>query len=256
MKRTSLISILVALVLARHRAETYLPREQVAFRIASVALLFAIVMTLPLRAEPSAQPGQIYRDYLWRPHGNMHVVSRNQKPITLATNVDLEHATAAQLILELSNQHLGYGEIAIRMNDGPWRPVRFPERVPEPHALYFCHWNPAIDIPLAELASQTSHRFEMRVGEQLAGGNNWHQPWNPLYSVTLRITYDPVRKPYSALWVTQPKANDRLTERVVLVADRPQRGWVNQKLPASISWAVIVMWTTKATAPSMAGTVG
>jgi formylglycine-generating enzyme len=114
-----------------------------------------------------------------------------------------------------------YGDLSIRINDGPWHPVPFPERVPEPHELYFSHWNPAIEIPLAELGAQFSHTFEMRVGEQRPGGNTWHPPWNPLYSASLRIYYDPARKAHPTARITRPHSSDTLTERVVLQADLP-----------------------------------
>ena len=132
---------------------------------ATLAMALSLIATATVvLAEP--RPGDVFREYGWKPAGNYHVLNAKQTPNPVAQELDLAAATKAEVVLEIGNAHLGFDDLAIQLNGHEWRRIPFPVLGPKEPApsVYFHQWQPDISLPLSELSAGTNNQFELRIG--------------------------------------------------------------------------------------------
>ena len=178
-----------------------------------LCLLAAIVPVSLGVVQAAPMPGDVFREYSWTTK-EFQVLSLEQNVFALAADVDLKDATQAEVVVEVANQHMGFEGMSIRLNGNRWYPIHFPAsspRDPSP-SLWFHHWYPTIPIALTDLKEGKENTFEMKVPAECFDGKvhpngkvtkehpygEWGPlaPWCPLYGVTVRMYYDPARKPH------------------------------------------------------------
>jgi hypothetical protein len=189
-------------------------------RLKCLAGALALSQLLPSLLGAKLGPGDVFREYAWKPTGNYYVLTQKQTPVEFAREVDLDRATHAEVVLEIGNAHLGFADFHIRVNGGEWRRIAFPKlapRQPSP-ARWFFQWQPVVPLPLSELNAKSSNRFELRVPYQTYEGTVPHPAYTCVYSITLRVYYDPARKPHATGKVVSPAAGAKLRSSVELQA--------------------------------------
>ena len=185
--------------------------------VITFALWLCLAMTV--RAEP--QPGDVFREYVWKPGGNYHVLNATQSPILVSKDFDLAAATKAEVVLEIGNAHLGFDDLAIQLNGHDWRRIPFPElgpKQPSP-AVYFHQWEPAIALPLTELNAGTNNQFLLRIGPLIPISKGTHPAYTCVYAAILRVYYDAAKKPHPTGRITSPGPGSALGEEVELGVD-------------------------------------
>ena len=173
-------------------------------------LVLCLLATSYLAAHP--KPGNVFREYSWTTE-KFHILSLDEKPFEIPGEIDLLNAISAEIVIELANQHLGFEGMAIRLNGSQWYPITFPERSPkEPSSsLWFHHWYPTISVALKNLKRGRGNTFEMKIPPECFDGKihpNGDQPlvpWCPVYGVTVRVYYDPARKPHPNGRILSPR---------------------------------------------------
>ena len=180
-------------------------------------------------AEPL--PGDVFREYHWRPEGKWQRVTgpevedpRAKKHLPNAVNRividDLHLARRVEACIEMLLCHGGTVGKRIRIGGGPW--IEIPESglIPgtsgqgPPDSEYQYMRYPNVEIPLGGVV-EGENTFEFTCSRGTALGGWWPQ-WL-LYAVTFRVYYDPA-KPHPTGAVVSPAAGDVLGERPRLAA--------------------------------------
>lgn len=180
-------------------------------------------------------PGNVFREYSWTTE-KLHVFSLKTNLFILPAEVDLKDATRAEIVVELANQHMGFEGMAIRLNSNQWYSIRFPASSPQDPSpsLWFHHWYPTIPIALRDLKEGKGNTIEMKVPAECYDGKihpngkvsadhplgEWGPliPWCPVYGVTVRVYYDPARKPHPTGKVLTPAPQSTIGLSVALTA--------------------------------------
>lgn len=152
------------------------------------------------------QPGDVYREFSRHNTGNdwrvtdPDAVKKFKRAAKFLPNPrltlrvdDLQGATRAELLLDRWGGHPGTINKRVRFNGNDWIVVPELEHVPEgirPQMLMFQD-NPVVPVPLEHLV-EGENVFEGACDED--GGIGWGQ-WG-VYSLTLRVYYDPETKPW------------------------------------------------------------
>ncbi len=183
-------------------------------RLISGALLLQSV----LGAGP--RPGDVFREYSFKPQGKYHVLSFDQKALEIPESLDLEHATRAEAVLEIGNAHLGFEDMFIQLNGGQWHRIPFPELTPRriSPSRYFHQWYPTIAFALSDLKNGTGNHFQLRIGPKTYEGTVPHPAYTCVYGAVFRVYYDPAAKKHAAGRVTSPVARATLGPAVELKA--------------------------------------
>jgi len=184
-------------------------------------------------AQAKPQPGDLYREFSLHNGGNLDWRVTDPKavikferageflpnPQLSLTVHDLQHAIRAEAMLDRWGGHRGTVRKRIRFNDNDWIIVPEIEQTPDhirPEHLMFQD-NPVIDVPLDHL-HEGNNVVEGGCDEE--GGFGWGQ-WG-LYSLTLRVYYDPVAKADSrriAGQITSPAAGETIHDHPVVKVD-------------------------------------
>jgi hypothetical protein len=184
----------------------------------------------PAGAQP--QPGDIYREYPWRPEGKWQRVTGpdTEEPRAIAflpntvnrTEInDLDSALRAEMQIEMLLCHGGTVGKKVRVNGHDWIDIPEPDRIPgnsgqgPPDSEYQYMRYPIVDLPLAQVEEgENTFEFTCCCGTSLGG---WWPQWI-LYGVTFRVYYEP-DKPHPTGRVVQPVAGAVLADRPKLVAE-------------------------------------
>jgi len=166
-------------------------------------------------------PGDVYREYAIHNGGNLdwRVTDPNAKhkgaqaflpnPILNLNVRDLKGAVRAEAVLDRWGGHAGTKEKLIRFNRNDW--ITLPEltTIPAGHdpARYHSQDNPVVAIPLDHL-QEGDNVLEGMIGPKNKTG--WGQ-WG-LYSLILRVYYDPQRKEHSTGKIVSPVPGTTLGE--------------------------------------------
>jgi hypothetical protein len=193
-----------------------------------IYLLVALLGSFPFSAAAAAeqprargpQPGDIYREYTLHNGGDAWRVTDPRasaagaakflpNPVLTLAIGDLQGALRAEVLLDRWGGHLRTTAKQIRFNGHDWLTV--PEVSTTPAGArpehYYSQDNPVIDVPLAHLRSG-DNTIEGTCGT--IEGYNWGQ-WG-IYSLVLRVYYDPAARPHPTGRIVRPAADSQLGE--------------------------------------------
>lgn len=171
--------------------------------------LVSMLGVLSLSAQPQA--GDVFREYVWIPdmvndagkflrvggnldyaHSETHLDQdlHENGYLPISDSLDLEHATKAEVVLELVQSHVDTKGLAISMNEEPFIAVADLPFIPKPQSNYMLHAYPRADIPLDQLKAGYGNTFALRVDSV----QKWKWPQNIFYGLIFRIYYEPSLK--------------------------------------------------------------
>ncbi len=174
------------------------------------------------------RPGDVYKEFAlhnvgdkaWRvtsPQAeNPGAKKYLPNPIWEITVDDLDGAVRAEIMMDRWGGHLDTINPQIRVNNSAWISIHPPvmsdgRNLPED---YYFQDNPVVPIPL-ELLKVGRNVFEGTCGHKKPGG--WGQ-WG-LYSLLLRVYYDPSLKPHAVGRIISPRCGDVITENPLILVD-------------------------------------
>jgi hypothetical protein len=200
-----------------------------------VALLCSVLLSEAAAAEQDRtrgpQPGDVYREYALHNGGNAWRVTDPQasaegakqflpNPVLTLPVADLEGAVRAEALLDRWGGHLKTTAKRIRFNGRDWLEVPELTTTPGGHRpeMYYSQDNPVIEVPLTHL-QRGDNTIEATCGT--IDGFNWGQ-WG-LYSLILRVYYEPDRKPHPTARIVSPANGGQLGEHptVAIEASSP-----------------------------------
>ncbi|MFZ5833632.1 MAG: Ig-like domain-containing protein [Planctomycetota bacterium] len=195
-------------------------RSQV-WRFACTAIALA-VMALPLAARAEPKAGDVFREYRWTnaegdAGGSLRVGGSKGYgggSIAFPHELDLEHATRAEVVVEKLLCHAGTRGLAISWNDQQWIVLPEASAITAPQWDYQHHIYPMAAVPLEQLKAGGGNEFRMQVDTERP---KW--PQNLVYGVHLRIYYDAAEKPHPTGRVVSPAAGAALGSEVELKAE-------------------------------------
>ncbi len=187
-----------------------------------IAIVVWVILVTILPGSGSAQPrsGDVFREYRWTNMGGdsggaFRVGGRldyGGGPIELSHDIDLEHATRAEVVVEKLLCHDSTRGLAISWNGNPWIAIPEAGGIPFPQWEYQHHIYPTVDVPLQQLVRGGMNQFRMKVDKKHA----WNWPQNLIYGVHLRVYYDASRKPHPDAQLIAPGPNASLSTTVEL----------------------------------------
>ena len=177
-------------------------------------------LTFPIISEAEPQSGDVFREYVWLqkmyvikyPGWKEHLDSQPFQPaLDLPEPLDLSSAVKAELVLEIGNTHLGWEDMFFRINGQERIKIQFPAaspREPSP-SRWFNYWSPVIPVPLKDLDARTN-QVQFMVGPLTYDGRNPHEAWEPLYTVVLRVYYDPAGVSHPKGEIVSPGSDSKI----------------------------------------------
>lgn len=201
---------------------------------ACLALVF-LLQGASVMAGP--EPGDIFREYVWRPGRRDNSWQRVTGPDAEAEGAqqflpnavnrididDLADAVRAEVCIEQWGGHAGTGHKQMRVNGTAWIDVPEPAHIPNrrgrggPSINYQYFAYPCVPIALEQLhEGENTFEFLCRSGEDQGGAwlGRWWPQWG-VYGVTFRIYYDE-EKPHPTGRVTAPEPGDSIGEEVTV----------------------------------------
>jgi hypothetical protein len=192
--------------------------------------LWLFLFFAPAAAGP--YPGDVFREYTWwntigDAGGALRVGGREGTTdwgtkivngywetswIVPGLDIDLEHATKAEVVVEKILCHDGTTGLGIQVNENAWIQVPEAEGIPEPISRFQHHIYPIVELPLAALREGSGNRFRMRV----SADHYWNWPQNLIYGVHIRVYYDPLRKRHPGAFFASVEDGDILEKDTVL----------------------------------------
>ena len=115
----------------------------------------------------------------------------------------------AEVLLDRWGGHPDTSDKQIRFNGNEGIEIPEPATMPEGHRpeRYFYQDNPIVEVPLFHLREGVN-TFEGTCGTISKSPRHWG-PWG-LYSLILRVYYDPARKPHATGRLFSPEAVDAI----------------------------------------------
>jgi hypothetical protein len=168
-------------------------------------------------------PGDVFREYLWThtagdAGGSLRVGGRldyGGGPITLPHDLDLNHASRAEVFVEKLLCHDGTRGLSLSVNSNAWLTLPEAPGIPEPQWDYLHLTYPLVAVPLSQLRPGVGNQVRLRVSDE----HPWKWPQNLIYGVHIRVYYDPAKKPHPTGRLTSPKPGATLGTRVALEAE-------------------------------------
>lgn len=166
------------------------------------------------------QPGEVYREFAshqggddWRvTNPNVEGAERRKhlpnRVLKFSINA-LDGATRAEAMLDRWSGHVQTKRPQIRFNGNAWLDVPPPLVAPGPgeHEGYYFQDNPVIAVPLDQLKAG-ENTFEGTTTH--ANPTGWGQ-WG-MYSMILRVYYDPAKRPHASGRIVSPAAGATIGE--------------------------------------------
>lgn len=198
----------------------------------SLAVAGCILAGIPARLAAQPMPGDVFREYVWRPEGKWQRVTgpevKDERAKAFLPNAvnkiridDLDGARKVEATIEMLLCHGGTAGKKIRLNGGPWIAIPESDLIPgdagrgPPVLEYQSMRYPTVEIPLDQIR-EGANTFEFTCSSGTALGKWWPQ-WL-LYGVTFRVYYGP-SKPHPTGQVMRPAAGDVLGESPVFEAE-------------------------------------
>lgn len=178
---------------------------------------------VPVTAIAQSGPGDLFREYRWtNEHGDCSGALRvggqldyGGGPIQISHEIDLDHATRAEIVVEKVLCHDGTRGLAVSLNDHPWIKVPDPPTMPDPPSAFQHHTCCIVALPIAQLQADTGNQFRMKVDAE----HPWNWPQNLIYGVHLRVYYDTDKKSHPTGRIVRPSAGSTLGINVLLQAE-------------------------------------
>lgn len=168
------------------------------------------------------QPGDVYREFVRHQGGNDWRVTDPDaahpgaaeflpNPVLEFTIDDFSGALRAEAMLDRWGGHPDTSDKQIRFNGNEWIVIPEPVTMPEGQRpeRYFYQDNPIVEVPLSHLREGVN-TFEGTCGTISQSPRHWGQ-WG-LYSLILRIYYDPAQKPHATGRIVSPEEGDVIGE--------------------------------------------
>ena len=182
-------------------------------------LLALIGIPMATDAMAEFKPGDVFREYYWRPEGKWQRVTGPdathegaQRFLPNAVNTilidDLENAARIEAVVEMLLCHGGTVNKRMRVNQNHWISIPESSLIPGevgtggPRDEYQSMRYPWVEIPLDQI-QEGENTFEFTCSGGTALGKRWPQ-WI-LYGVTFRVYYDQV-KPHPTGSIVSPSA--------------------------------------------------
>jgi CubicO group peptidase (beta-lactamase class C family) len=175
------------------------------------------------------RPGDVYREFAihnggnknWRVHDpNARAEGAKQflpNPLLRISVGDLTGAIRAEALLDRWGGHIKTADRKIRFNENAWLDVPTLTTPPEGRAdYYYFEDNPIIEVPLSHLMPG-DNTLEGTCGAR--DNSNWGQ-WG-LYSLVLRVYYDPATRPPAIGRIVSPQPGGTLSEDPTIVLECP-----------------------------------
>ncbi len=204
-----------------------------------IVVLSSFSSTSEAVAQLGPQPGDVYREYSLHNGGNIDWRVTNPKvahedaqkflpnPILNLQVTDLDHAVRAEALIDRWGGHPRTTQKQIRFNKHKW--LRVPELLTTPPGnapeTFMFQDNPIVEVPLNHLR-EGANTIEGTCGA--FGETGWGQ-WG-LYSVILRVYYDPLKKTHTTGTLASPLSHATLPENPVIevaVSDEASVGRVD-----------------------------
>jgi len=185
-----------------------------------------------LNSHATLNPGDVFREYKWRPEGKwQRVTGPDAKPDrakaflpnsvnTIAID-DLDQATRVEAVVEMLLCHGGTINKQMRINGNSWIPISESSSIPGdagtggPDSEYQYMRYPGVELPL-ELFHEGDNTFEFTCSCGTALGSYWPQ-WI-LYGTTFRVYYDD-SKPHPTGAMINPSKDSTIAESPVFEAE-------------------------------------
>ena len=194
-------------------------------------LIFIILLSMVSLVWAEAGPGDVFREYKWRPDGKWQRVTgpdataegakeflpNSVNPIRID---DLDGAVKVEAYIEMLLCHGGTVDKKIRVNANPWIPIPESSLIPgkagqgPPNSEYQYMRYPCVRIPIKYLR-QGNNTFEFTCSRGTSLGGWWPQ-WI-LYGVTFRVYYNS-SKPHPTGMIIKPSGGSTIGEASVLEA--------------------------------------
>ncbi len=192
-------------------------------------IIILLWMASPALAE--TKPGDVFREYKWRPEGKWQRVTGPEATAEGAkeflpnsvNNIridDLDEAVKVEAYIEMLLCHGGTIDKKIRLNANPWIPIPESSLIPgkagqgPPNSEYQYMRYPCVRIPMKYLRrGNNTFEFTCSRGTSLGG---WWPQWI-LYGVTFRLYYDN-SKTHPTGTITKPSSGSNIGEASVLEA--------------------------------------
>jgi len=167
-------------------------------------LIFIVLLSIGSLAWAEAGPGDVFREYKWRPEGKWQRVTGPEATAEGAKEFlpnsvntiridDLDEAIKVEAYIEMLLCHGGTVDKKIRLNANPWIPIPESSLIPgkagqgPPNSEYQYMRYPSVRIPMKYLRKgNNTFEFTCSRGTSLGG---WWPQWI-LYGVTFRVYYD------------------------------------------------------------------
>jgi len=193
------------------------------FAIGRIAMAAGVLLGLASALSAEPRPGDVFREYAWRPEGKWQRVTgpevtdpRAKRFLPNAVNEieidDLDQARKVEATIEMLLCHGGTAGKRIRVGGGPWIAIPESDLIPgrsgqgPPDLEYQSMRYPSVEIPLDQIR-QGTNTFEFTCSAGTALGGWWPQ-WL-LYGVTFRVYYEP-SKPHATGRIVRPAEGDVL----------------------------------------------
>ena len=194
---------------------------------------FLSLSVLAVVAQP--QPGDVFREYVWRPdmvredgsflrvggrfdyqtYPDYFPADRHSDGfITLPHPLDLAQAVRAEVQVERVQSHEGTRHLTIEVNRSA--SIDFPDSdsIPQPAYDYMRHDYPIAPLPLEQLTADASNTFRLQVDTK----QDWGWPQHLIYGVIFRVYYSD-DKPHPTGAITSLSADHGLDSLVTLTAE-------------------------------------
>ncbi len=204
----------------------------------TITCLAVLLPACAALAQP--KPGDVYREYKWRPTADSTGTSNSrwqrvtgpdatdQRAHDFLPNLvnrlnvtDLQHATRAEMSLEVLNVHPGTKGHKVRLNGGNWQNIPFSPLVPgnsgngQPALEYHTMQYPTVPVSLSSLKNG-SNTFEFTAKRGTSFSNRWPQ-WIS-YGATIRVYYDESAKDHPTGQITSHSNGAKVGENAVFRA--------------------------------------
>ncbi|MCA8970428.1 MAG: hypothetical protein KDC95_11610 [Planctomycetes bacterium] len=195
----------------------------------ALGLLVASTSVLPSLPAQDMLPGEVFREYVWKPNGAWARCTGEDatmsgafaflpNPVNYVNILDLQDATHVDVIIEKLMSHVGTNNPRVRVNYNNWFSIPEPDTKNIPGQVgegnlnpywYLSMRYPAVRIPVGHFKTGTNS-FEFKCDGK--GGQDLGAVWPQFiyYGVTFRVYYNASKKAHPVGAVISPRPGTSL----------------------------------------------